>query len=221
MGGRITFFEYRENANPIIPTFTEEFLGTDLDSEYWSVEFALAGGSYNVSNGVLEIVTSGAFKTEHQILISSEKYMTGDFDLRVNYERTTGHVFGGGALANAQSQVDVQVRVDADNYIYIKDSYNYPTFRLGSVVNVDGSQTETTGVPIPNPRWIRVTRVGNQWRSYYSTTNGSWTEFGTPANQLIGSGNAQIRLFQRAYNFVGGPTLTSEYYTIIIEGQFS
>ncbi len=180
---------------------SDEFTGTSLNTAVWQVSTPV-GGSVAVSNG--ELVLTVPAGSNHDAAVPAldavqviQPISNSDFDVAVKIDSTllAAHPYYGQGL---------MVEGDAKDYIRFEVS-------SGSTVNLSVN-TITGGVQstklqispfssYPVPTYLRLTRIGNNYTTYWGSDGVNWNQVGTFTDTLAVTGLAPY-----AWNYNATPS---------------
>ncbi len=162
------------------PSVDDNFDGDALNWCKWEdVSFK---GVVNQEAGELRLATVGADKFFESAKVLTQYQVTGDFDVQVDYRRSTGFAEALPAVPDQFPQLIVALGLywDEARYIQFSRAKNIDS----EVLSVYASLPELTGKPMPyllssaSAGTLRMVRTGSRVTFLHSTGRG-WTELGT------------------------------------------
>ncbi|MCP5451217.1 MAG: glycosyl hydrolase 53 family protein [Gammaproteobacteria bacterium] len=162
------------------PSVDDNFDGDALNWCKWEdVSFK---GVVNQEAGELRLATVGADKFFESAKVLTQYQVTGDFDVQVDYRRSTGFAEALPVVPDQFPQLIVALGLywDEARYIQFSRAKNIDS----EVLSVYASLPELTGKPMPyllssaSAGTLRMVRTGSRVTFLHSTGRG-WTELGT------------------------------------------
>jgi regulation of enolase protein 1 (concanavalin A-like superfamily) len=161
------------------PAIAQALTSQDIGSVGLTGSSSLASGTWTLSGSGADIWgTADSFRFSH---IGA----SGDLDLKVRVASQTN--------TNAWAKAGLMIRAHLGNRSPHVSIFSTPAngVAVQSRAAEAGTSTGTTAASAGQPRWLRLTRVGNLFTGYRSTDGTNWTVVGTrtialPSSVLIG-----------------------------------
>jgi regulation of enolase protein 1 (concanavalin A-like superfamily) len=156
-------------ASAFVPAvaLAQSLTGQDIGAVGVAGSSSLANGTWTVAGSGADIWGTGdAFRFVHTTA-------SGDLDLKVRVASQTN--------TNAWAKAGLMIRGHLGNRSPHVSIFSSPSngVAVQSRATEAGSSTGTTVSSVAQPRWLRLTRVGNLFTGYRSTDGTNWTVVGT------------------------------------------